>query len=34
MIKINKPKFWDKKKISFYSILLLPLTLLLILLFS
>ena len=26
MIKINKPKFWDKKKISFYSILLLPLT--------
>ena len=27
MIKINKPKFWDEKRISFYSILLLPLTL-------
>ena len=27
MIKINKPKFWDKKKISFFAILLYPFSL-------
>ena len=28
MIKLNKPKFWDKKNISFFSVLLIPITLL------
>ena len=27
MIKINKPKFWDKKKLSFFAILLYPFSL-------
>ena len=27
MIKLNKPKFWDKNNISLFSILLLPLSL-------
>ena len=27
MIKINKPKFWDKKSINFFSLILLPLSL-------
>ena len=30
MIKLSKPKFWDKKKFSFFSILLLPLSLIVI----
>ena len=28
MLKFNKPKFWDKKKVSFFSLILFPFTLL------
>ena len=30
MIKLNKPKFWDKKKVSFFSLLLFPFSLVII----
>ena len=30
MIKINKPKFWDKKNLSFFAVLLYPLSLIVI----
>ena len=34
MIKLNKPKFWDMKKISFFSIILFPLSLITLLIIS